>query len=184
MGFDVVYFNLYKIFIGFYGGGGFGLGFVGVKKDLIFYLLKLVLIKKEGYFIFDYDCFYLIGCVKLYYGNFGINVRVYMYICFMGFDGLKVVIENVVLNVNYMMRKFVFYYDFLFDCYCKYEFVLLGKWQKKLGVCMLDIVKWLFDFGYYLFMIYFLFNVEECIMIELIEMELKEILDVFIDVMI
>lgn len=107
-----------------------------------------------------------------------------MYICFMGFDGLKVVIENVVLNVNYMMRRFVFYYDLLYVCYCKYEFVLLGRRQKKFGVRMFDIVKWFLDFGYYLLIVYFFFNVEESIMIELMEMELKEMFDVFIDVMI
>lgn len=63
----------------------------------------------------------------MFYGNFGINVCVYMYICLMGSDGLKVVMENVVLNVNYMMCCLVEYYEFLFDCYCKYEFVLSGK---------------------------------------------------------
>lgn len=47
MGFDVVYLNFYKMFIGFYGGGGFGSGLVGVKVDLILYLFKLVFVKIE-----------------------------------------------------------------------------------------------------------------------------------------
>lgn len=46
------------------------------------------------------------------------------------------------------------------------------------------MVKWLLDFGVYLFIIYFFFNVEEGMMIELIEIEFKEIFDYFIDVMI
>lgn len=61
MGFDVVYLNLYKIFIGFYGGGGFGFGLIGVKKELILFLLILVFMKKEEGYMFDYNYFDFIG---------------------------------------------------------------------------------------------------------------------------
>lgn len=46
------------------------------------------------------------------------------------------------------------------------------------------MVKWLLDFGVYLLIIYFLLNVEEGMMIELIEIEFKEMFDYFIDILI
>ncbi|WP_243290221.1 aminomethyl-transferring glycine dehydrogenase subunit GcvPB [Bacillus sp. FJAT-47783] len=184
MGFDVVHLNLHKTFTGPHGGGGPGSGPVGVKEDLIPYLPKPVLVKRDDQFVFDYDRPQSIGRVKPFYGNFGINVRAYTYIRTMGPDGLKAVTEYAVLNANYMMRKLAPYYDLPFDRHCKHEFVLSGKRQKKLGVRTLDIAKRLLDFGYHPPTIYFPLNVEECIMIEPTETESKETLDAFIDAMI
>ncbi|QNF26164.1 aminomethyl-transferring glycine dehydrogenase subunit GcvPB [Metabacillus elymi] len=184
MGFDVVHLNLHKTFTGPHGGGGPGSGPVGVKADLIPYLPKPVLVKKEEGYCFDYNRPQSIGRVKPYYGNFGINVRAYTYIRTMGPDGLKNVTEFAVLNANYMMRRLAPYYDLPFDQHCKHEFVLSGKRQKKLGVRTLDIAKRLLDFGYHPPTIYFPLNVEECIMIEPTETESKETLDSFIDAMI
>lgn len=184
MGFDVVHLNLHKTFTGPHGGGGPGSGPVGVKKDLIPYLPKPVVIKKDGEFVLDYDRPLSIGRVKPYYGNFGINVRAYTYIRTMGPDGLKAVTEYAVLNANYMMRRLEPYFDLPFNRHCKHEFVLSGKRQKKLGVRTLDIAKRLLDFGYHPPTIYFPLNVEECIMIEPTETESKETLDAFIEAMI
>ena len=105
MGFDVVHLNLHKTFTGPHGGGGPGSGPVGVNKDLLPFLPKPVLIKKDDVFTFDYDRPQSIGRVKPFYGNFGINVRAYTYIRSMGPDGLKAVTEYAVLNANYMMRR-------------------------------------------------------------------------------
>lgn len=184
MGFDVVHLNLHKTFTGPHGGGGPGSGPVGVKKDLIPFLPKPVVTKKDGEFVLDYDRPQSIGRVKPYYGNFGINVRAYTYIRTMGPDGLKAVTEYAVLNANYMMRRLEPYFDLPFDRHCKHEFVLSGKRQKKLGVRTLDIAKRLLDFGYHPPTIYFPLNVEECIMIEPTETESKETLDAFIEAMI
>lgn len=184
MGFDVVHLNLHKTFTGPHGGGGPGSGPVGVKKDLIPYLPKPVVTKKDGEFVLDYDRPLSIGRVKPYYGNFGINVRAYTYIRTMGPDGLKAVTEYAVLNANYMMRRLEPYFDLPFNRHCKHEFVLSGKRQKKLGVRTLDIAKRLLDFGYHPPTIYFPLNVEECIMIEPTETESKETLDAFIEAMI
>jgi len=184
MGFDVVHLNLHKTFTGPHGGGGPGSGPVGVKKDLIPFLPKPIVTKREDHYIFDYDRPQSIGRVKPFYGNFGINVRAYTYIRSMGPDGLKAVTENAVLNANYMMRRLAEYYDLPFDKHCKHEFVLSGKRQKKLGVRTLDIAKRLLDFGYHPPTIYFPLNVEECIMVEPTETESKETLDEFIDAMI
>ncbi|OIK13769.1 aminomethyl-transferring glycine dehydrogenase subunit GcvPB [Bacillus sp. MUM 13] len=184
MGFDVVHLNLHKTFTGPHGGGGPGSGPVGVKSDLIPFLPKPLVVKKDGGYGFDHDRPQSIGRVKPYYGNFGINVRAYTYIRSMGPDGLKAVTENAVINANYMMRRLAPYYDLPFDRHCKHEFVISGRRQKKLGVRTLDIAKRLLDFGYHPPTIYFPLNVEECMMIEPTETESKETLDAFIDAMI
>jgi glycine dehydrogenase subunit 2 len=184
MGFDVVHLNLHKTFTGPHGGGGPGSGPVGVKADLIPFLPKPLITKRDEEYVFDYDRPQSIGRVKPFYGNFGINVRAYTYIRSMGPDGLKAVTEYAVLNANYMMRRLAEYYDLPFDKHCKHEFVLSGRRQKKLGVRTLDIAKRLLDFGYHPPTIYFPLNVEECIMIEPTETESKETLDSFVDIMI
>ncbi|ANU23469.1 aminomethyl-transferring glycine dehydrogenase subunit GcvPB [Planococcus donghaensis] len=184
MGFDVVHLNLHKTFTGPHGGGGPGSGPVGVKKDLMPYLPKPVLVKKDEAYTFDYDRPKSIGRVKPFYGNFGINVRAYTYIRSMGPDGLKAVTEYAVLNANYMMRRLQPHFDLPYDRHCKHEFVLSGRRQKKLGVRTLDMAKRLLDFGYHPPTIYFPLNVEEGMMIEPTETESKETLDAFIDAMI
>jgi glycine dehydrogenase subunit 2 len=184
MGFDVVHLNLHKTFTGPHGGGGPGSGPVGCVKELIPFLPRPQVIKEDNYYRFDYDIPESIGRVKAYYGNFGINLRSYVYIRTMGPDGLKQVSQDAVLNANYMMRKLAPYYVLPYDRVCKHEFVLSGKRQKKLGVRTLDIAKRLLDFGYHPPTIYFPLIVEECMMIEPTETESKETLDEFIDVMI
>lgn len=184
MGFDVVHLNLHKTFTGPHGGGGPGSGPVGVKKELIPFLPKPVLVKKNNEFFFDYDRPQSIGRVKPFYGNFGINVRAYTYIRTMGPDGLRQVTENAVINANYMMRSLAPYYDLPYDRHCKHEFVISGRRQKKLGIRTLDIAKRLLDFGFHPPTIYFPLNVEESMMIEPTETESKETLDAFIETMI
>ncbi len=184
MGFDVVHLNLHKTFTGPHGGGGPGSGPVGVKKELIPFLPKPVLIKEGEYYRFDDHRPASIGRVKPYYGNYGINVRAYTYIRTMGAEGLRKVSEYAVLNANYMMRRLEPYFDLPYTQHCKHEFVMSGKRQKKLGVRTLDIAKRLLDFGFHPPTIYFPLNVEECMMIEPTETESKETLDEFIETMI
>ncbi|WCN38889.1 aminomethyl-transferring glycine dehydrogenase subunit GcvPB [Aneurinibacillus uraniidurans] len=183
MGFDVVHLNLHKTFTTPHGGGGPGSGPVGVKKELIPFLPKPVVVKEGEMYRLDDDRPQSIGRVKAYYGNFGINVRAYTYIRTMGPEGLRLVSEYAVLNANYMMRRLAEQYDLPFDVVCKHEFVLSGNRQKKLGVRTLDIAKRLLDFGYHPPTIYFPLIVEECMMIEPTETETKETLDAFIEVM-
>jgi glycine dehydrogenase subunit 2 len=184
MGFDVVHLNLHKTFSTPHGGGGPGAGPVGVKKQLIPFLPKPMVAKKEdGSFYLDHDMPQSIGRVKGFYGNFGILVRSYVYIRQHGPEGLKRISENAVLNANYMMRRLSEGYDVPFDRHCKHEFVLSGRRQKKQGVRTLDIAKRLLDFDYHPPTIYFPLIVEECLMIEPTESESKETLDQFIDVM-
>ena len=184
MGFDAVHLNLHKTFTGPHGGGGPGSGPVGVKKDLIPFLPKPVLVKKDNGITFEHNWPQSIGRVKPFYGNFGIYLRAYTYIRSMGPDGLKAVTEYAVLNANYMMRRLEPYFDLPYTQHCKHEFVLSGRRQKKLGVRTLDMAKRLLDFGYHPPTIYFPLNVEEGMMIEPTETESKETLDSFIDAMI
>lgn len=185
MGFDVVHLNLHKTFSTPHGGGGPGAGPVGVKKELLPFLPKPMVAKKEsGQFFLDYDIPQSIGRVKGYYGNFGILVRAYTYIRTYGPEGLRRVSENAVINANYMMRRLADHFDLPFDRHCKHEFVLSGNRQKKKGVKTLDMAKRLLDFGYHPPTIYFPLIVDECMMIEPTETESKETLDVFIDAMI
>ncbi|WP_100373455.1 aminomethyl-transferring glycine dehydrogenase subunit GcvPB [Bacillus sp. FJAT-45037] len=184
MGFDVVHLNLHKTFTGPHGGGGPGSGPVGVKKDLIPYLPKPVLVKIGDMYQFDNDRPKSIGRVKPYYGNYGINVRAYTYIRTMGPIGLRQVSEYAVLNANYMMRRLEPHFDLPYTQHCKHEFVISGRKQKKLGVRTLDMAKRLLDFGYHPPTIYFPLNVEECMMFEPTETESKETLDEFCDAMI
>ncbi|RDW19182.1 glycine dehydrogenase (aminomethyl-transferring) [Oceanobacillus arenosus] len=183
MGFDAVHLNLHKTFTGPHGGGGPGSGPVGVTKELAPFLPKPVIVKNNGLYEFDYNRPQSIGRVKMYYGNFGINLRAYTYIRTMGAEGLKKVSEYAVLNANYMMRKLEKEYDLPYTQHCKHEFVLSGRKQKKLGVRTKDIAKRLLDFKYHPPTVYFPLNVEEAIMIEPTETESKETLDGFIDAM-
>ncbi|MBM7646342.1 glycine dehydrogenase subunit 2 [Scopulibacillus daqui] len=184
MGFDVVHLNLHKTFTGPHGGGGPGSGPVGVKEELVKFLPKPVLVKKDDRYTFDYDRPESIGRVKPFYGNFGINVRAYAYIRTMGPAGLAQVSKDAVLNANYLMRRLAPYFDLPFDQHCKHEFVLSGSRQKKQGVRTLDMAKRMLDFGFHPPTIYFPIIIDECLMIEPTETESKETLDEFVDVMI
>ncbi|QQK75901.1 aminomethyl-transferring glycine dehydrogenase subunit GcvPB [Salicibibacter cibarius] len=184
MGFDVIHLNLHKTFTGPHGGGGPGSGPLGVKAELVPYLPRPLLVKEDGQYKWDYDRPKSIGRIKPFYGNYGINVRAYAYIRSMGPEGLRQVSEDAVLNANYLRKRLEPYYDIPYPQYCKHEFVLSAKRQKKLGVRALDIAKRLLDYGMHPPTIYFPLNVEECMMIEPTETEAKETLDEFADAMI
>lgn len=184
MGFDVVHLNLHKTFTGPHGGGGPGSGPIGCKKELIPFMPRPEVVKDGDTYRLNYDMPESIGRVKAFYGNFGINLRAFVYIRSNGPEGLLRVSQEAVLNANYMMRKLAPYYDLPYDRICKHEFVLSGRRQKKLGVRTLDMAKRLLDFGYHPPTVYFPLIVEECMMIEPTETESKETLDQFIEAMI
>src|SRR5699024_1159342 len=158
---------------------------LGVTDELAAFLPKPLLVKQDnGKYDFDEERPKSIGRVKPYYGNFGINLRAYVYIRTMGSEGLKEVSEYAVLNANYMMRKLSNIYELPYNQHCKHEFVLSGRKQKQQGVRTLDIAKRLLDYGFHPPTIYFPLNVEEAFMIEPTETESKETLDEFIEAMI
>jgi glycine dehydrogenase (decarboxylating) beta subunit (EC 1.4.4.2) len=184
MGFDVVHINLHKTFSTPHGGGGPGSGPVGVKKELIDFLPVPVVDYDGERYYFNYDLPHTIGKVRSFYGNFNIVVRAYAYILFNGPDGLRRVCENAVLNANYIMENLKDLYYLPYDRYCKHEFVISSKWQKREnGVRTIDVAKRLLDFGIHPPTVYFPLIVEEALMIEPTETESKETLDNFISVM-
>ena len=183
MGFDVVHLNLHKTFSTPHGGGGPGAGPVGVKKDLVPFLPGPVIEKTQNGYTLDDERPLSIGRVKSYYGNFGVIVKAYAYICTMGTEGLKEVSEAAVLNANYIKEKLKGAYDLPYDRTCMHEVVFSGQRQKQAGVSTLDIAKRLLDFGYHPPTIYFPLIVKEALMIEPTETESKETLDAFIEAM-
>ena len=124
-----------------------------------------------------------IGRVRAFYGNFGILVRAYTYIRSNGWEGIRAIGENAVLNANYLLAKLKKHYDVAHDRICMHEFVLTDKSLVN-GVTTLDVAKRLLDYGFYAPTIYFPMIVHGAIMIEPTETESKETLDIFAEAMI
>lgn len=182
MGFDVVHLNLHKTFGTPHGGGGPGAGPVGVKTELVPFLPKPVVLKKEGQYVLDYNKPHSIGRVKAFYGNFGVVVKAYTYLRALGGQGLKEVSEFAVLNANYLMHRLTGYMRIPYQRTCMHEFVASPPEDlKEQGIKTLDIAKRLLDYGYHPPTIYFPLIVEEAIMLEPTETESKETLDEFAD---
>jgi glycine dehydrogenase subunit 2 len=180
MGFDVVHLNLHKTFSTPHGMGGPGSGPVGVKAFLKDYLpIPVVEQDEKGFYYFNYDLPKSIGKVRSFYGNFGVFVKAYAYILFMGKSGLKKASELAVLNANYLRSKISKFLKIASDIVCMHEFVVDGSEFKKYGVKTLDVAKRLLDYGYHPPTVYFPLIVPEALMIEPTETETKETLDGF-----
>lgn len=184
MGFDVVHLNLHKTFSTPHGMGGPGSGPVGVKSFLKDYLpVPIVEQDEKGFYYFNYNLPKSIGRVRSFYGNFGVFVKAYAYILFMGRDGLKKASELAVLNANYLRSKISKFLKIASDAFCMHEFVVDGSKFKKYGVKTLDVAKRLLDYGYHPPTVYFPLIVPEALMIEPTETETKETLDKFAEVL-
>lgn len=185
IGFDVVHLNLHKTFATPHGGGGPGAGPVGVAEHLVDFLpISRVMRRSDGTFALDYERRKTIGYIAPFYGNFGVILRAYAYMLYLGKEGLIKTSEIAVLNANYCLARLKEYYDLAFDKTCMHECVFSASRQTKNGVHALDIAKYLIDKGYHPPTIYFPLIVKEALMIEPTETESKETLDEFIEVMI
>lgn len=181
MDFDIVHFNPHKTFATPHGGGGPGAGPVGVKKDLERFLPVPRIVRNEERFELDYDRPDSIGKVKVFYGNFAVLVRAYVYIKMHGGKGLERVSELAVLNSNYLKQGLTEMFDMPYGDLRKHEFVLSGKKLKERGLRTMDFAKRLLDYGFHAPTVYFPLIVEEALMIEPTETETKETLDAFIE---
>lgn len=180
IGFDIVHLNLHKTFSTPHGGGGPGAGPVGVKDFLAELLPTSRIIKREdGTFALDYNKPESIGYISPFYGNFGILLRAYAYILFLGKEGLIEVSENAVLNANYLKVLLKDHFDIPFPEATMHEFVISLKNFAKDGVKALDFAKGLIDTGIHPPTVYFPLNVKEAMMIEPTETESIETLDLF-----
>jgi len=182
MGIDILHLNLHKSFSTPHGCGGPGSGPVGVTKELSKFLPNPRIILNDNIYEFANNE-KSIGKVKAFYGNFNVMVKAYTYIRAIGSEGLRNVAENAVLNANYLKEKLKKHYNLPYDYLCKHEFVLSDKGLPN-EVTTNDIAKRLMDYGFHPMTVYFPLIVHGAMMIEPNETESKEMLDIFIDVMV
>ncbi|MCK4594683.1 aminomethyl-transferring glycine dehydrogenase subunit GcvPB, partial [bacterium] len=176
----IVHVNLHKTFGTPHGGGGPGAGPVGVKEHLAKFL-PVPIVEKDGEtYRLDYDRPSSIGKLVAFYGHFLVSVRAYVYIRYLGLEGLRAVSAHSVLNANYLVGLLKDVFHLPFDRRCMHEFVLSGKAQKDAhGVATLDISKRIIDYGFHPPTNYFPLIVPEALMIEPTETETKDTLDAF-----
>jgi glycine dehydrogenase subunit 2 len=179
MNFDIVHFNLHKTFATPHGGGGPGAGPVGVKAFLEEYLPVPRIVKGDHGYGLDNDRPKSIGRVRAFHGNFAVLVRAYAYIRMNGGDGLERVSEDAVLNSNYLKEKLKGLFDMPHGDLRKHEFVLSGATLKQKGLRTMDLAKRLLDYGFHAPTVYFPLIVDESLMIEPTETEVKDTLDAF-----
>jgi glycine dehydrogenase subunit 2 len=180
MGFDVAHLNLHKTFATPHGGGGPGAGVLAAGERLAPYLPVPRVVKTGRNFRLDYDRPHSIGKIKTAYGNFGLDLRAFVYILSHGEEGLKAVARRAVLNSNYLGKKLGKFLPRPFRPLVKHEFLLSGAPLKAKGVRTLDLAKRLLDEGVHAPTIYFPALVEEALMIEFPETESRPELDRFV----
>ncbi len=179
MGFDVAHLNLHKTFATPHGGGGPGAGVLAAGERLAPYLPVPRVVKAGRKFRLDYDRPKSIGKIKSAYGNFGLDVRAYVFAISHGEEGLKHVARRSVLNSNYLGQKLGTLLPRPFRSLVKHEFLLSGAPLRERGVRTLDLAKRLLDEGVHAPTVYFPSLVDEALMIELPETESKRELDEF-----
>ena len=122
--------------------------------------------------------------MRSFYGNFGVLVRAYAYICALGGEGLTEVAEQAVLSANYLKVRLEDAFEVPYGRTCMHEFVMSGGRQKREnGVRTLDMAKRLLDYGFHPPTVYFPLLVDEAMMIEPTETEPLAALDAFAEVM-
>ncbi len=182
MGFDITHLNLHKTFSTPHGGGGPGSGPVGVIEKLKSYLPGPIVKYQNG----AYDLIKpenSLGSVGAFYGNALVYLRAYVYILSLGKENLGDVGTLAVLNANYIQASLKDLFELPINNYAMHEFVFDGLKDKSTDVKTLDIAKRLLDYGYHAPTIYFPLIFHQSMMIEPTEVESKETLDGFINVM-
>jgi glycine dehydrogenase subunit 2 len=180
MGFDVAHLNLHKTFATPHGGGGPGAGVLAASEQLAPYLPVPRVVKSGRKFRLDYDRPKSIGKIKTAYGNFGLDLRAYVFALTHGEEGLNHVARRAVLNSNYLAERMGKSLPRPFRALVKHEFLLSGAPLKAKGVRTLDLAKRLLDEGVHAPTVYFPSLVEESLMVELPETESKRELDNYI----
>lgn len=183
-GADMQHYNPHKTFSGPHGGGGPGAGPICVTEKLSAYLPVPVVIKNGDRYELDYDRPKSIGRVRAFFGNVGVLLRAYVYICTHGPDGLKRLSENAVLNANYLLSRVKHILPVPQGDRCMHEFVATAsKLKREKDISAMDIAKRLLDYGFHAPTVYFPLTVPEAMMMEPTESESKETLDAFAEVL-
>ncbi len=188
MGFDIVHLNLHKTFATPHGGGGPGGGVLCVRRDLIDYLPRPILVREGGKLRWDYSCGKCIGMVRAYHGNITSALRTFGYIAMLGPRGLREVAETTIINTNYFIKRVLEkpYYELPYspEKPRKHEVVLSAKKiLNDTGVSAEDISKRLLDHGVHAPTMYFPPIVDEALMIEFTESEPKREIDRFVEIL-
>ena len=184
MGFDVLHLNLHKTFATPHGGGGPGSGPVMVNERLRPFLPRPDIQLTDSGYIYQWDDEDSIGKVSLFWGNFLVLLRAYVYILRMGSEGLRAASAHAVLNANYLASKIGALLPIPYGSRCMHEFVVsVQKLKSEHGVNAQDVAKALIDKGYHPPTMYFPSLVSEALMIEPTESEGLETLDLFIQAM-
>ena len=185
MGFDVMHINLHKTFSTPHGGGGPGSGPVGVRKGLeeLLPTPRVEYDEQSDTFTIATDNEKSMGSVGNFFGNFGVVLKAYAWICSLGKEHIKEVGPLATLNANYIKQQLKDVYELPIEGVCKHEFVFDGLKDKSTGVTTMDVAKRLLDYGYHAPTIYFPLLFHEAMMIEPTESESKETIDSFIEVM-
>ena len=185
MGFDVMHINLHKTFSTPHGGGGPGSGPVGVRKGLEEFLPtpRVEYDEQSDTFTIATDYEKSMGSVGNFFGNFGVVLKAYAWLCSLGKEHIKEVGPLATLNANYIKQQLKDVYELPIEGVCKHEFVFDGLKDKSTGVTTMDVAKRLLDYGYHAPTIYFPLLFHEAMMIEPTESESKETIDSFIEVM-
>ena len=185
MGFDVMHINLHKTFSTPHGGGGPGSGPVGVRKGLeeLLPTPRVEYDEQSDTFTIATDNKKSMGSVGNFFGNFGVVLKAYAWLCSLGKEHIKEVGPLATLNANYIKQQLKDVYELPIEGVCKHEFVFDGLKDKSTGVTTMDVAKRLLDYGYHAPTIYFPLLFHEAMMIEPTESESKETIDSFIEVM-
>ncbi|TVP85268.1 MAG: glycine dehydrogenase subunit 2 [Acholeplasmataceae bacterium] len=182
MGFNITHINLHKTFSTPHGGGGPGSGPVGVCERLVEFLPDPV-VKKEGdVYVLD-NASDSIGSLGTFFGNASVVIRAYVYLMTFGKEHIGKIGPYAVLNANYIQESLKDLYELPIDGHCMHEFVFDGLKDKSTGVKTLDIAKRLLDYGFHAPTVYFPLIFSQSMMIEPTEVESKETLNDFIDIM-
>ncbi|MCR3906595.1 MAG: aminomethyl-transferring glycine dehydrogenase subunit GcvPB [Tenericutes bacterium] len=182
MGFDITHINLHKTFSTPHGGGGPGSGPVGVCEKLREFLPNPIVRKKDDFYFFE-DSKDSIGALGQFYGNASVYLRAYVYLMTFGKEHMSEIGPLAVLNANYIKDSLKDLFELPIKGYCMHEFVYDGLIDKSTGVKTLDIAKRLLDYGYHAPTVYFPLIFSQSMMIEPTEVESKETLDDFIQIM-
>ena len=182
MGFDITHINLHKTFSTPHGGGGPGSGPVGVGANLVEFLPNPVVRKKGDFYYFDH-AEHSIGALGQFYGNASVYLRAYVYLRTLGREHLSDVGPLAVLNANYIKDSLKDIFELPIDGHCMHEFVFDGLKDQSTGVKTLDIAKRLLDYGFHAPTVYFPLIFSQSMMIEPTEVESKDTLDEFINVL-
>jgi glycine cleavage system P protein (glycine dehydrogenase) subunit 2 len=181
MGFDVMHINLHKTFSTPHGGGGPGSGPVLCNEKLKDFLPVPRVYEENGRYDVEWDNEYSVGHMSTFHGNFGINLRAYLYILLHGHYGLRNIAEHAVLNANYLKKKMSDLFTIPFEQHCMHEFVVQADNYLDKGVKAYDIAKRLLDYGFHAPTVYFPLIIKECMLLEPTESESKATLDSFIN---